>query len=163
MANIRSSNEIILSSLDFFRVAQPLLDTKPGTVSRDLLVEGPATQISRLYDELNRVSSVQSLRTSIGSDLDKLAQNVGAIRNKGTKSQVSALFTFTTLDTDVSIVAGNTVSASNGVIFQVLNSVVVSSVLASSYKATAAKFRSDLDFVGITDQFAIQEIGRAHV
>lgn len=156
MSRIRSTNELILSALDFYRVAQPLLDTKPGTVSRDLLIDGPAAQMSRVYDELNQVSNLQSLRIAIGADLDKIAQNFGAVRQRGAKSTGPALFTFNVLDTDISVNKGDIVTAKNGATFVVLNSVVISTIFSSTYKATAAKFRSDLDFVGITDQFAIE-------
>src|SRR5688572_28287292 len=100
MTRIRSTNELILSSIDFFRVAQPLMDTKPGTVARDLVIDGPSAQLSRLYDELNRVSALQSLRLAIGADLDRLAQNYGAVRKRGSKSTGPALLTFKTLDAD---------------------------------------------------------------
>jgi len=52
MVNIRSVNEIIQNLIDFFKLAQPNLDTKPGTVARDLFIEGPSSQLSLLYDEL---------------------------------------------------------------------------------------------------------------
>ncbi len=161
MARNRTSNEIILSLIDFFRIAQPLLDTKPGTVTRDLIIDGPATQISKLYDELNRVSNLQSLRLAIGSDLDKLAQNLGAVRQKGSKATVPALLTFNSLDSDISINKGDQVTAKNGSTFLVLNSIVISSVFTTTYKAIATKYRSDLDFVGITDQYAIEVLVEA--
>ena len=85
MVTIRSVNDIVLGLLDFFRVAQPDLDTKPGTVARDLFVDAPASHLSLLYDELSKISTLQSLRLAIGSDLDKLAQNFGAQRKTSTK------------------------------------------------------------------------------
>ena len=48
MVIIRSVNEIILSLIDFFQLAQPDLDTKPGTVARDLFIDSPATALSLL-------------------------------------------------------------------------------------------------------------------
>lgn len=161
MARIRSQNEIISNLLDFFRVAQPSLDTKPGSVARDLLVEGVSAQLARLYDELNRVSTLQSLRLALGIDLDRLGDNFGIKRRRGSKSTGPALFTFNSLDADISITKGETSTARNGATFNSLSSTVISSVLASQYKATAARFRSDLDFVGITDQFAVEVLVEA--
>lgn len=161
MVRIRTTNEIILSLLDFFRVAQPALDTKPGTVARDVLVDGPSTQLSRLYDELNRISTLQSLRIAIGSDLDKLSQNFGATRQKGSKATGPALLTFNSIDSDIAVNKGDIVTSRNGATFVVLNSLVISPVFASSFKATASKFQSDLDFVGITDQFAVEVLVEA--
>jgi len=155
MTRIRSTNELILSALDYYRISLPLLDTKPGTVARDLLIDGPSIQLSRLYDELNRLSSLQSLRLAIGSDLDRLAQNFGAIRKTGSKSSGPALLTFSTLDSDVAITKGDIVTAKNGASFVALNSLVVATVRANEYRAVAARYQSDLDYVGITDQFAV--------
>lgn len=156
MTNIRSQNEIILSLLDFLRVAQPSLDTKAGTVSRDLIIDAPASQLSRLYDELSRIQSLQSLRLAIGSDLDNLAQNYGAKRNKGSISTGSAVLTFNILNSDIGIPKGGIITAKNGATFTAVNSVTVSTTLITTYQAIAAKYKSDLDFVGITDTYAVE-------
>lgn len=156
MARIRSQNEIILSLLDFFRTAQPNLDTKPGTVSRDLLVDAPAAQLSRLYQELQRISSLQSLRLALGSDLDKLAGNYGLTRKTGTKASGPALFTFSSIDADIAINRGDTVTARNGATFIVQTGIVVSPVFTNTYRATASQYRSELDIASITDQFAVE-------
>lgn len=156
MARIRSQNEIILALLDFYQNAQPNLDTKVGTTSRDLLVDGLATQLSRLYDELARTSSLQSLRLAIGSDLDKLGSNFGNPRKSGSKSSGPVLFTFASLNSDIAINSGDTVTARNGATFLVLNGLVVSSVFANSFKATASQYRNDLDLAGISDEYAVQ-------
>jgi uncharacterized phage protein gp47/JayE len=156
MVRIRTTNEIILSLLDFFRTVEPELDTKPGTVARDIIIDGPASQLSRLYEELSAVSNLQSLRLSIGADLDRLAQNFGAIRQRGAKATGPVLFTFNNLAADIAINKGDIVTAKNGATFVVLNSFVISPVFETTFRATAAKFRSDLDFVGITDEFAAE-------
>lgn len=161
MARIRHQHEIISSLLDFYRIAQPSLDTKPGSVSRDLLVEGISAQLARLYDEVNRVSTLQSLRLALGIDLDRLGDNFGIKRNRGSNSTGPALLTFNVLDTDISVSKGDIIVARNGATFSVVNSTVISAVLSNQYKATAARFRSDLDFVGITDQFAIEVLAQA--
>lgn len=156
MARIRSSTEIILALLDFYRNAQPNLDQKPGSVARDLFVDGFASQLSRLYEELARSSSLQSLRLALGSDLDKLGSNFGNSRKKGSKSSGPVLFTFNTLTSDIAINQGDTVTGRNGATFVVSNGLVVSSVFANSFKATASQFRTDLDLAGISDQYAVQ-------
>jgi hypothetical protein len=156
MSRIRSQNEIILSLLDFYRVAQPNLDIKPGTVSRDLFVDGMATQISRLYEELSRVSTLQSLRLALGSDLDRLASNFAASRRRGSKSSGPALLTFNELTSDIAINKGDIVSARNGATFVVTTGIVVSPVFANSFKAIASQYRADLDLLGITDTYAVE-------
>lgn len=161
MTRIRTQNDIILSLLDFYRVAQPLLDVKPGTVARDLVVDGPAVQIGKLYEEVASASGKQSLRLSLGVDLDKLASNFGAIRKRGSKASGTAVLTFNSLDADIGVNQGDSITAKNGATFNVTTGLVVSPVFANSFKATAAKYRSDLDLVGITDQYAVEVLVEA--
>lgn len=161
MVRIRSANEIILSLLDFYRVAQPLLDTKPGTVSRDLVIDAPATQLARVYEEIAGVSNLQSLRLANGTDLDKYAQNFGAIRRRGARATGSVILTFSSLETDIPVNQGQQVIANNGAAFRVQNSQNISPVFETTYRATAARFRADLDFVGITDEFAVEVLVEA--
>jgi uncharacterized phage protein gp47/JayE len=156
MVRLRSTNDIILSLIDYYRSTQPLLDCKPGTVTRDVIIDGPATQVARLYEELAGVSNLQSLILTVGSDLDKLAKNFGATRQRGAKASGPVLFTFSNLDADIPVNKGDIVRAKNGQTFVVLNSFSISTTQANSFRATAAKFRSDLEFVGITDEFAAE-------
>ncbi len=161
MARIRSQNEIVSGLLDFFRIAQPGLDTKPGSVGRDLAIEGISIQFARLYDEVNRVSTLQSLRLALGIDLDRLGDNFGIKRNRGSYSTGPSLLTFNNLDIDISINKGDIIYAKNGATFAVVNATVVNHILANQYKATVARFRSDLDFIGITDQYAVEVLCQA--
>jgi hypothetical protein len=161
MARIRTSSEIIRSYLDFYRTAQPSLDTKPGTVTRDILIDGPSDQISRLYDELNSVSNLQSLRQSFGTDLDNWAQNIGASRRRGAKATVPALLLFDSIDADIPISKGDLIFAKNGSSFAVLNNIVISSTKESQYKSTVSKYRGDLDFLGFTEEYALEVVVEA--
>lgn len=161
MARIRTSSEIIRSYLDFYRTAQPALDTKPGTVTRDVLIDGPSDQISRLYDELNSVSNLQSLRQSFGTDLDNWAQNIGATRRRGAKSTVPALLLFDNVDADIAINKGDLIFAKNGSSFAILNSIVITSTRESQYRSLVAKYQGDLDFLGFTEPYAIEIVVEA--
>jgi hypothetical protein len=156
MVRIRTTNDLILAAIDFYRMAKKQLDTKPGTVARDLLIDGPSSQLARAYEELARIRSAQSLRLAIGADLDRLASNVGATRKQGSKASGTALLTFTELEADIPINRGDIVTANNGASFQVITSLTVSTTNTNQYRATASKFRNDLDFVGITDEFAVE-------
>lgn len=163
MAKIRSLNEIILNSLDFFRVAQPRLDTKPGTVSRDLFIENQASQLAKLYEEVNRVSIVQSPRMARGADLERWGQNIGASKIRGSKASVTALLTFKSIDSDIAINKGDLINSRNGITFVVSNSIVVSSIFANNYRAIASKYRTDLNSVGIEDEYAVEVLCEASV
>lgn len=156
MVTIRSSNEIILSLIDFFKLAQPDLDTKPGTVARDLFIDGPASALSILYNELGSVSSQQSLRLVVGSDLDKLGKNFGLGRKQSTPSTGVALLTFSSINSPININAGDRVIASNGFAFSVTGGVSVTPASSNFFRSIASKFRDQLDLAGISDEFAVE-------
>jgi uncharacterized phage protein gp47/JayE len=161
MARIRTLNEIILSLIDYFRTTQPALDTKPGSSARDVIIDGPSTQVAKCYEELGSISNLQSLRQALGTDLDKYAANFGAVRNPGSKSTGYAILAFPAILADFAIDKGGIITAKNGTSFSVVNSLTVSTVFDSYFKSIAAKYRSDLDFVGITDQYAAEVLVEA--
>lgn len=156
MVTIRSSNEIILSLIDYFRLVQTDLDTTPGSVSRDLFIDGPAAQLSLLYDEISGVSTQQSLRLVVGSDLDKLAKNFGVIRKQATPSTGVGLLTFSSINSTININRGDTVIAANGFSFAVTTGISVTPSASNFYRSVANKFRDQLDIAGISDQFAVE-------
>jgi hypothetical protein len=156
MVTIRSVNEIIASLIDFFRLAQPDLDTKPGTVARDLFIEGPSSQLSLLYDQLQGVSNKQSLRLSIGTDLDNLGKNFGLIRKQSTPSTGVALLTFPSLNSVININKGAPIYTLGGLSFSVVNGTSLVPSNINFYRSVATKFAAQLAFVGITDQYAVQ-------
>lgn len=161
MVTIRSVNEIIQSLVDYFRLAQPDLDTKPGTVARDLVIDGPANQLALLYEEVSGVSDQQSLRLVSGSDLDKLAKNFGLTRKSATPASGVALLTFSSINAPININSGDSIIASNGLSYVVQNGIAISPALSNFYQSVASKFQNDLDFVGITDSFAVEITVRA--
>ena len=156
MVTIRSANEIILSLIDFFKLAQPDLDTKPGTVARDLFIDGPASALSILYNELAGVSSQQSLRLVIGSDLDKLGKNFGMVRKQSTPATGVALLTFSAITAPININRNDRVIATNGFAYSVTAGVSVTPAASNFYRSIASKFRDQLDLAGITDEFAVE-------
>lgn len=156
MVRIKSQNELVLNLLDFYRIAQPNLDLKPGSVSRDLLVDGPSAQLSKLYSELQRISNLQSLRLSVGTDLDNLGSNYGTSRRKGSKASGPALLTFKEINRDIPIKKGDIIYAKNGSTFSVSNNLVISQVYANNYRAVATQYRSDLELANITDEYAVE-------
>lgn len=156
MTVIRSADEIILNMVELLKVIQPNLDTKVGTVARDLFVELPASQLSLLYDELSNVSNLQSLRVVSGTDLDNLLSNYGLTRKVAAKSSGLALFTFSSLPSAVAINKGDLVFSSSGISFIVSNGVSVNPANSNLYRSIATKFKNDLDFLNITDPFAVE-------
>lgn len=156
MVAFKSLDEITLAMIDFLRLVQPDLDTKPGTVARDLFVDVPASELAKLYGELRNVANLQSLAAATGSELDRLAKNYGLTRGTGTPAQGTAVFTTNDLSTDIFIAANTLVTASNGVTFRTLVDVTMESDTSSLFASNALRIRSDLDLAGISDQFAIE-------
>lgn len=156
MANFRSLDSIILSMLDYIRLVQPEADTKPGTLFRDIAVDPTAQEISRLYADLRSITSLQSYATSSGSGLDRLAANFSAVRGTGAVANGAAVFTATSLDTDVAIPIGTAVTSRSGVRFRTMITVTMSVVNSGIYSANASRMRSELDSAGITDEYAIE-------
>jgi len=161
MANILSTSQIVQRFLDFYRIAQPNLDTKPGTVSRDLLVDAIAVRIAEIYNEMLKVSASQSLSKSVGSDLDNLGSNYAVAKLEAGTATGPALLTFNSLSTDIPIGTGAMAYARNGVSFRIISGVVISASNEGQYRALATTYRDDLDFVGITDNYAMEVVVEA--
>ncbi len=68
MSNFRSFSEIVSTIIQRLSLTQPNLDTKPGSVARDLFIDIPADQLSKLYEALATISEKQSLASAIGTD-----------------------------------------------------------------------------------------------
>lgn len=47
MVVILSTSQIVQKTIETYRTFQPLLDTKPGTVARDLLIDGFAIRLAK--------------------------------------------------------------------------------------------------------------------
>lgn len=156
MVTIRNTNEIILSLIDFFRLSQPDLDVKPGTVARDLFIEAPSSQLALLYEELSNISNLQSLRLVVGSDLDKLAKNFGIIRRQSTPATGVGLLTFSSIPAPININKGDIIIANNGFAYSVNSGIAITTNATNYYKSVATKLRDQLDVIGISDQYAVE-------
>jgi Baseplate J-like protein len=156
MAVIRSQNEIILSFIDFYRLVQPDLTVNPGSVNRDVFIEAPASQLALIYEELSAASAQQSFKLVSSSDLDKLASNFSIIRKQSTFASGVALLTFSSITVPLSINAGSLIFATNGSSFAVSTGIAIVLSSASFYKAVAAKYRDQLDSLGISDTYAVE-------
>lgn len=156
MAVFRTFNDLVISAIEALRIAQPDLDTKPGTVARDLFIDMPSQQLANLYIQLRNISSLQSLFASTGTDLNRLASNFGASRRPGTAATGVAVFTTNNIDVDILIPQGTVVTANNGITFQTTVSTIMSSDNTNVFRANATRLRADLDLASITDPFAVE-------
>ena len=156
MVAFRSLDEIALAMIDFLRLVNPDLDTKPGTVARDLFVDVPANELAKLYAELRNISNLQSLAAATGTDLDRLARNYGITRNTGSPAGGTVIFTTNDVTSDIFIPQGTIVTANSGTSFQTLVDSAFDSTKPNVYAANALRVRTDLDLAGITDDFALE-------
>lgn len=156
MVSFRTIDEIALAMIDLLRLTRPELDTKPGSVARDVFVDPAATEFSKLYNELRNISNLQSLASSIGTDLDRLARNFGLTRNTGSAASGTVWFTTNDLTSDVFIPSGSLVLSQGGQTFSVLVDTAFESTKSNVYRSNALRIRSELDLAGITDEFALE-------
>jgi uncharacterized phage protein gp47/JayE len=163
MVTIRTTNDLVLSLLDYFKASMPDATMNPGSVIRDLFVDAPSSIIALLYDELSKISNLQSLRIVSGNDLDRLAQNYGVTRKVAQQATGTALYTFASLPATVSINAGDILTATNGLTFTVVNGVSVNPSMANSYKSIAVQYQNNLNFLNITDPYAVEVSAQASV
>lgn len=156
MVIFRSFNDLVLSYIEFLRLIQPNLDTKPGTVARDLFIDAPADQLAAFYNELRAVSSLQSFLSANGDDLVRLASNFGVERNTGSNATGVAVFTTNNMDIDILIPENTIVTARNGINFKTTTTTLMRSSSANVYRANATRLRAGLDLASITDEFAVE-------
>jgi len=156
MVTFKSFNNIVIDMLQQLRLSQPSLDTKPGTVARDLMVDLQALQISDIYEALKELSNLQSILNVSGQDLVNYASNFGVTKQNGTKSIGTVVFTFKSIDDDMTIPAGTTVRTRNGVPFLTVSTISVTTAKTNSLRATATRLRQELATAGIDDSFAIE-------
>ena len=155
MARIRGFEELVRNILEDLRQTEPDLDTKPGTVPRDL-IDVFMGRLSESYETISRTSRLQSIVSVSGSELDGLASNYGIIRQGATTSSGIALLTTNSLDFDIPISIGRSVTAVNGVSFNITSSYTMREANKNVYEATATRYRTNLQLVGINDLYAIE-------
>lgn len=156
MSTYKSFNEIVSTMLEQLKLIQPNLDTKAGTVSRDLFIDLPADQLEKLYRLISMVSDKQSPDTAVGSDLDRYASNYGLTRKIGSPSIGIVIFTTNNLSTDIAIPNNSLVTSKSGVNFKIMGNYFFSAADKGRHAATAARIKKALQLAGISDKYAIE-------
>jgi hypothetical protein len=156
MTTFKSFNNIVLDMINYLQLTQPSLDVKPGAVSRDLFIDAQAQQISNIYTELQKISALQSISNVSGQDLVNYASNFGITKQTGTKAIGKAVLTLKTVDTDIIISQNSVIRNRNGFPFLTVSTTTITTSQANALRATATRFRQELNSVGITDEFAIE-------
>ena len=156
MSRTKSFSEIVRSLVERLRLSQPSLDTKPGTVSRDLFIDIQADELQKIYSLISLVSQKQSLVTASGRDLDRLANNFGFSRKTGTPASGLVILSTDDMTAEISIPSGMIISAKNGLSFRVVGTYVMTPAEKNRYAGNANRLRNALDLAGISDSFAIE-------
>jgi len=156
MVTFKSFNNIVLDIINSLRLSQPSLDIKPNSVARDLFIDAQALQVSNIYDVLQQISALQSIANLTGQDLTNYGSNYGISRQTGTKAIGTAVFTFKSLDNDVTISQNSVVRTRNGLPFLTVSTVTIRTTQSNALRATATRLREQLNTAGITDEFAIE-------
>jgi uncharacterized phage protein gp47/JayE len=156
VAIFRTFSEIVNSIIERLRLTQPNLDTKPGTVARDLFIDVQADQLQRLHSSMLTVSQKQSPELATGKDLDRWANNFGITRRTGAPANGIVVFTVNNLNTDISIPANTVVTTRGNLQYKTIGNFVMSVAEKNRFAATATRLRSSLDLAGINDSFAIE-------
>ena len=156
MATFRSFSEIVSTMIQRLSLSQPNLDTKPGTVSRDLFVDLSADQIARLYSALSIVSEKQALSTTVGRDLDRLGANFGASRGTGSSAGGIAIFVTNNIVADIPIPSGTIVTSRSGINFRTIGNNVMSESDKNRLAANANRMRKSLSIAGLSSNYAIE-------
>jgi hypothetical protein len=152
----KSFNEIVSIMIEQLKLVQPNLDTKLGTVSRDLFLDVPADQLEKLYKLVSMVSNKQSPDTAIGTDLDRYASNYSLTRRYGSPALGVAIFTINSIFADISIPSGTIVTAKSGINFKTVGNYFFSSSEKGRHAATASRIKKSLQIAGISDKYAIE-------
>lgn len=156
MVTYKSFNNIVLDFLDYLRLVQPSLDVKPNSVARDLFVDAPSQQLANIYDALKNVAAMQSINNLTGQDLTNYGSNYGISRQSGTKAIGTAVLTFKSITSDITISQNSIVRTRNGIPFLVVSSTTIFTSQVNALRATATRLRQQLNTAGITDEFALE-------
>jgi len=156
MASSRGFSDIVNSMIERLKISQPNLDTKPGSVSRDLFIDLPADQISRFYNVLNVLSQKQSLASSSGQDLDLLASNFGIGRKTGSPASGFIVICTNNLSSDIPIPTGTTATSRNGLTYKTLGNYSLSVGDKGRLSANANRLKKSLNLAGITANYALE-------
>ena len=156
MATFRTYGQIVKSMRDRLRLTQINLDTKEGTVARDLFIDPQSDELSRLYRLVSAVSDEQDPSTSSGEALKRWARNFGITLDQGTYAQGLAVFLTSIIDSDQVIPDGSIITSRSGLQFRVIGNHSFNVVDKNSYAATANRLRSLLNQIGSTDVYALE-------
>jgi len=143
----RTLEDVINALIAYIQQIKPSVDTKEGTVFRDVVIEAPANEFSYFYELCNEISNGQSPDNSSEAYLLSLAENLGITRGGSTSATGTLTFYRTSeISSDVSIPKDVIVStqSSPSVSFRTTGAVTMYATQSASYYNTERK-RYEID------------------
>jgi len=108
---MKNFSDIVTSLIGKIRDISPNVDTKIGTVIRDIFIDPQSYELEGLWDEAKIASDAQSINTATGKYLDALVSNWGTRRKSATHAVGTArFFVYEETNADISIPAGTYLS-----------------------------------------------------
>lgn len=163
MALFKSMSQIVDGILTTLRVIQPDMDTKLGSVTRDL-VDPIAAEISIEYADLRTASALTTLSQLSGVALERYLSNYDIVRESAQYATGVCYLTRDDLGENdvINISQGQIITTvSGGASYQVVGSYIMSGTALSVYRATALQIQDHLDTLNISDKYAIAVVVRA--
>jgi len=153
----KSFEDIIDDIVSYIREVHPDLDTKVGSVTREVFIEPTAYILYQLYDELERVRDAQTISTATGYDLDRIASNFAVVRKEGAAAFGTLVVTFNITPSDKIIIRdGTIVSTFNGIDFRIIGTYTIDGSYLSYYESIANKYRLDFNKYGVVTTQALE-------
>lgn len=153
---IRTFSQVVQNMIDRLKLVQPALDSKVGTVTRDIVIDNPADQVAQVYRDLKTFQQTQSLLNAVGKTLDLFGSNYGIQRDQGHRAAGNAILTFNNLLNNINIASGTTITAKTGVVFRITANIIISAATKGIYSSFAKSISTQLNIAGISDSFAVQ-------
>lgn len=153
MAIIKSFKDIVNSMLRYLHSQRPFADASPGTFTRDVVIDAPASEMESLYLDLNRTSNAQSPDLASTVDIEKLGKNFqlrrrGPLKATGTVS----FYSFEPPTTLITIPRGTTVASK-----------ALSDGTSQQFMTTQDVTLSNIDFSADTGRYEVTATVRATV
>ncbi len=153
---IKTYSQVVQSMQDNISLRRPTLDTKAGTVARDLFIDNPADQIAGVYRDMQLIQRTQSILNATGKILEQFGSNYGIAKDLGKRASGNAILTFNSLLNNINIPSGTTITAKTGAVFRVTANIIISASTKGIYASYASSISDQLHIAGISDQYAVQ-------
>lgn len=146
-------DSIINSFIESLRVTLPDMSTTPVSVTREALINPASAQIAAIFDAAQRISTLQNIFEATDIDLDNLATSYGLTRRTGTAATGIIYVDLTQLNSrpSIEVRAGTIIGTAGGgdASFATVGDYNFTATNRSSYEATAASIRAQLDSLGL--------------